>query len=345
MAGWLDRLTAERADGRTARRTPRLAGLDGTARAGCSLAWPRIWLLDAVLQLQSFMFTKAFGQMLAATAPGNPAVIADPITWSARLIEGPSRLDQCRVRHRATVPGPGIAWRPTVKVALAASVCWSLGVWWVGEGLGGVLNGTADPVTGAPGAVIIYALLAVLLWPTDRDGPFEAARPFGAWPARLLWLALWGSFGLLRRPGCQPDGARAATHDLRDDGGGARLARFAGPWCREPAHGPGRPGVGGSRARARHHRRRASSCRYPAPAPPCSWRWPSHWSSGWSARTSAASWPGPPPTRTTGLRWCCSRPPTGHGGWRLMAFGKSSGQRDGGLRVVPLRPVASDNIR
>ena len=74
----------------------------------------------------------------------------------------------------------------------AASIPWALGVWWVGEGLGGVLAGTANPVMGGPGAVMIYALLAVLLWPTDRDGPFEAARPFGATPARLLWLILWG---------------------------------------------------------------------------------------------------------------------------------------------------------
>ena len=56
-----------------------------------------------------------------------------------------------------------------------------------------MLHGTANPVMGGPGAVIIYALFAVLLWPTDRDGPFEAARPFGATPARLLWLTLWGS--------------------------------------------------------------------------------------------------------------------------------------------------------
>ena len=95
-----------------------------------------------------------------------------------------------------------------MKLALAASIAWSLGVWWIGEGLGGVLSGTADPLSGAPGAVIIYALLAVLLWPTDRAGPFEAARPFGAGPARLLWLALWGSLAFFAvqgaSRGCAP---------------------------------------------------------------------------------------------------------------------------------------------
>ena len=89
-----------------------------------------------------------------------------------------------------------IAWRPTVKIGLAVSIAWAVGVWWVGEGLGGVLNGTANPVNGAPGAVMIYALLAVLLWPSDRPGqkaPFIAARAVGAPIAKGLWLVLWGS--------------------------------------------------------------------------------------------------------------------------------------------------------
>ncbi|HEX4396069.1 MAG TPA: hypothetical protein VH136_00415, partial [Trebonia sp.] len=92
--------------------------------------------------------------------------------------------------------GLGIAYRPTVRAALGASVAWSLAVWWLGEGLGGVLSGDANPVSGAPGAVILYALLAVLLWPADRPGvtaPFVAARAVGAPVARLLWLTLWGS--------------------------------------------------------------------------------------------------------------------------------------------------------
>jgi hypothetical protein len=87
----------------------------------------------------------------------------------------------------------GIAWRPTVKAALAASVVWSLGVWWVGEGLGSVLAGSASPVSGAPGAVIIYALLAVLLWPAQAERGFVAAGSIGVRSARLAWLVVWGS--------------------------------------------------------------------------------------------------------------------------------------------------------
>jgi hypothetical protein len=162
-------------------------------RRWLQLSLAAIWILDAVLQLQSFMFGKGFSQMLAVTAAGNPWIIADPITWSARLVADHPTWTNAAFASVQLFLGVGVVWRPTVKLALAASIPWSLGVWWVGEGLGGVLNGTADPVMGAPGAVMIYALLAVLLWPTDRDGPFEAARPFGATPARLLWLLLWGS--------------------------------------------------------------------------------------------------------------------------------------------------------
>ena len=96
----------------------------------------------------------------------------------------------------------GIAWRPTVRVALGASIVWALGVWWFGEGLGGVLTGTASPVSGAPGPVILYALLAILLWPRARGAstraagpavPCVAARAVGAPAARALWLVLWAS--------------------------------------------------------------------------------------------------------------------------------------------------------
>jgi hypothetical protein len=149
-----------------------------------------------VLQFQSFLYTEAFGQMLGATAAGNPGVIARPIGWSAALLEQHLVLLNTVFAAFQLLLGLGIAYRRTVRVALVASVAWSLAVWWLGEGLGGVLSGGASPVNGAPGAVILYALLAVLLWPAGRPGAaatFVAARAVGAPVARLLWLVLWGS--------------------------------------------------------------------------------------------------------------------------------------------------------
>jgi hypothetical protein len=182
-AAWRDRLGTE--------VQPATARLD--ARRALQLGLAGIWLLDAVLQYQSFMYSKGFSQMLAGTAAGNPSVVARPITWDATLVGHHLVLVNTMFATIQLLLGLGIAFRPTVRVALAASVAWALGVWWFGEGLGGVLSGTASPLNGAPGAVIIYALLAVLLWPADRGtpAPFTAARAVGAHVARALWLVLW----------------------------------------------------------------------------------------------------------------------------------------------------------
>ncbi len=165
------------------------------ARRRLQLALAAIWLLDAVLQYQSFMFTRAFARMLAASADGNPAIVAAPITWSARIIGQHAVAANSVFATVQLLLALGIALRPTVKIALGASVAWSLAVWWLGEGLGSVLAGNASPVSGAPGAVIIYALLAILLWPagTDRPATFAAGRFVGSPAARALWLVLWGS--------------------------------------------------------------------------------------------------------------------------------------------------------
>jgi hypothetical protein len=182
------------------------------ARRVLQLTLAAIWLLDAVLQYQSFMFTKAFGQMLAATAQGNPAVIAAPITWDARLVEHHVTALNTVFATIQLVLAIGIAWRPTVRLALGASVAWAVGVWWFGEGLGGVLSGAANPVTGAPGAVILYALLAVLLWPANRGAPCTAARAVGVPIARALWLVLWASLAYFA---LQPaNRAPQALHDM-----------------------------------------------------------------------------------------------------------------------------------
>ena len=196
------------------------AALD--ARRKLQLALGVIWVLDGILQYQPSMFTASFPGMLAESAHGNPAVVAGPITWSANLIGHHVVVLNAIFATIQLALGLGIAWRPTVRLALAASAAWSLAIWWLGEGFGGILAGAASPVSGAPGPVVLYAILAVLLWPADRDpaAPSVAGRAIGRRPAQAVWLVLWGSlaaFALLpasRAPG-------AISHMLTDSADGA----------------------------------------------------------------------------------------------------------------------------
>ena len=126
----------------------RLAELD--LRRKLQLALAVSWLLDGILQYQPSMFSKAFPQMLAGSSAGNPAVIASPINWSATLITHHLVALNAIFATIQMALGLGIAWRPTVKLALGASVTWALAVWWLGEGLGGVSAGTPARSTALP---------------------------------------------------------------------------------------------------------------------------------------------------------------------------------------------------
>jgi hypothetical protein len=171
-------------------------GVSTGTRRTLQLVLAGIWLIDGILQFQPVMFTKNFAQMIIyPTIAGNPGVIASPMTRVHQIIlDHPVGTNTAFAAIQLAL-GLAIACRPTVKLGLAASIPWAVSVWWFGEGLGGVLNGNASPLTGAPGGVILYALLAVLLWPAadDAPAPFPAAGRIGAHAARALWLVLWGS--------------------------------------------------------------------------------------------------------------------------------------------------------
>ncbi len=189
------------------------------------LALASVWLLDGVLQLQPIMFTAGshgFSGMLSGMADGNPSAVARTISWNATIIDHHAVVTNTAFAFIQILIGFGMAWRPSLKLALGGSIVWSLGVWWFGEGLGGVLHGVGTPIGGGPGAVLFYALLAVLLWPSDRTasdgdsavGPFTAARAVGAGAARAIWVAVWLGMAFLTMVGSgrSPQG----IHDLID---------------------------------------------------------------------------------------------------------------------------------
>ena len=112
------------------------------------------------------MFSRAFAtQTLASSAMGSPAAVSGPVMAVSHLVQHYAVLSNLVFATIQLALAAGLLWRPAVKAALAGTVVWSLAVWWLGEGLGGVLSGAATPLTGAPGAVILYAAIALLAWP------------------------------------------------------------------------------------------------------------------------------------------------------------------------------------
>ncbi|MBR7832969.1 hypothetical protein KDL01_06830 [Actinospica durhamensis] len=177
-----------------------------------------LWLLDGLLQLQPYMFTENFAhQTLSAAADGNPAWVAHAVTWSTGLVAGhPVVADTCFALVQIAL-GLGIAHPRTRRAALGASVVWAGGVWLFGEGLGALLSGQANPLTGAPGAAALYGLAAILLWPgtapgSAPSGEFPAAGLLRARHARMVWSTLWlGLAALTLLPANRAPGAFVAA--------------------------------------------------------------------------------------------------------------------------------------
>ena len=176
-------------------RIPVASGLQGptsSARRRLQLVLAGLWVLDGVLKLQPFMFTKDFGPMtLGAASRGAPGWLADPINWVQKIIDNHPVGPMVLFALVELAIGFAIAYRPTARYGLLACICWVPFLWFFAEGLGGM---TADsgPLSGAPGASILYGLLAVLLWPTDRAGTSEAVRFVGSRIAKIVWVVLWG---------------------------------------------------------------------------------------------------------------------------------------------------------
>jgi hypothetical protein len=162
------------------------------------------------------MFGRSFvTDIIEPTAAGNPYVVSHSVTWAAHLMIHHIAVYNAIFATVQLILALGILYRPTLKLALAASIGWSLAVWWFGEGLGGALLG-ATPIMGGPGGVVLYAIIALVLWPRHAADGEAGGSPalgglLGSTGAKVVWLALWGSFTwYLLLPGNRAPGALAA---------------------------------------------------------------------------------------------------------------------------------------
>jgi hypothetical protein len=97
---------------------------------GVQIALGLFWLLDGLLQFQSYMYSHAFlAEVVEPTADMQPAWAGQPIFWAAHLVGHDLALWNTLFALTQCGIGLGLLHRSTVKPALLLSFAWAFVVW------------------------------------------------------------------------------------------------------------------------------------------------------------------------------------------------------------------------
>lgn len=164
-------------------------------RRHIQIALGLLWILDGLLQLQHQMFTAQFATKVIAPATiGQPYFVSGPMHFNEHLFLLHPAIFNFLIAITQLALGLAILWRRSAKWGLFASALWALFVWVIGEGYGGIFGNQASLLMGAPGAALLYALLAaaVLPWPfrEPRDAVYDTGKPAAFWLI-FAWSLFW----------------------------------------------------------------------------------------------------------------------------------------------------------
>lgn len=179
------------------------------SRRTIQVALGLLWLLDGALQFQSFMYGRGFIAALKASGTGQPPWVADSVNWAANAMQSRQVLFNTLFALVQIAIGLGLLHRRTVKPALAVSFVWAMVVWWLGEAFGMMLMSMTSPLSGAPGAAVLYVVVGLTVWPGERPGGLLGVRG-----ARVAWGALWlvMAWLWLAAPGTSPNAVSEAIN-------------------------------------------------------------------------------------------------------------------------------------
>lgn len=162
-----------------------------------------LWILDGLLQFQPAMFGQNFvTDILVPNLSSQPAWIQAIVNWGIHTWSLNPAL--CDLGAGVLQIAIGLLFFMPLssrwfKIGAWVSIVWGIVVWLCGEGAGQLLTGVASFYTGAPGAVLLYVALAVLLLMKDiRTRTFVAigALVFILGAALQLQSAFWSVSGV-----------------------------------------------------------------------------------------------------------------------------------------------------
>jgi hypothetical protein len=184
---------------------------------GIQIALGVLWLLDGLFQFKSFMYTHAIvSEVFGPAAEKQWSIVGGPMKTFDSFYGHDLTLWNTLSGEIQIAIGLGlILSRRTVRPALLVSFVWALVVWWFGEGFGGLTSTTLpSPLMGAPGAVIVYAIIGLLVYPTSKHEGRSPADlgPLGDRGGLWAWSGLWAlSAGLWL---VNVNRAQGATHEM-----------------------------------------------------------------------------------------------------------------------------------
>lgn len=161
-------------------------------RRGIQIALGTLWLIDGLLQLQPRMFTADFANdVIAPAAQGQPWFVTNPMQFFIHVfLAQPLLFNACIAAIQIGI-GALILLKKTTQIGLWSSIFWGLFVWYIGEGLGGLASGHALLLMGAPGAALIYALLALGTLSRRDKGQKKVSDTRPAYWLLIAWTVLW----------------------------------------------------------------------------------------------------------------------------------------------------------
>jgi len=148
------------------------------------------WLIDMLFQLQPKMFSQRFiDNNILPNSVGQPFVVYGPMHFFSHIfLLSPVVMNVLIILIQLAI-AILIFNKRTAKIGLLISIFWGLFVWYIGEGLGGILlgGGNGSLLMGAPGAALLYVILAVAAIPNTKEKTPSQWLIF-AWA--IIWIGL-----------------------------------------------------------------------------------------------------------------------------------------------------------